>query len=213
MADRDGLFASLERRSAALFFLAGGLMVVLVALFATGSEGGAGGDPLLGIVAPAGFAAAFLGLLGRTPALSDRAPRLAWAGAAVLVIGVAGAVPLVVGNVAQLAGVYAEQPVWVSAANIPLFLAVLLGFGVFGVGSLLTGAHSRSISLLMLWPAVVFGVVIILVGTFILGVTFPHWFHTAHSASEAVVYLSLGYLLRKTPPSTDRAQSTADSPA
>lgn len=212
MGDRDGLFAPLERRSAALFFLAGSLMVVLVALFAAGRHPGSG-DPVLGIVAPAGFAAAFLGLLGRTPALRERAPRLAWAGAVVLVIGVAGAVTLVVGNVAQLVGVYAEKPVWVSVANLPLLLAVLLGFGGFGVGSLLIGAHSRTISLLMLWPAVAFGVVIIIVGTFILGVTFPHWVHIGHSASEAVVYLSLGYLLRRTQRSTDRAQSTADSPA
>lgn len=212
MADRDGLFASLERRSAALFFLAGGLMVVLAALFATGRHPGEG-DPLLGMVAPAGFGAAFLGLLGRTPALRARARRLAWAGAIVLVIGIAGTIVLVVGNGAQFTGVFEEKPVWVSAANLPLLVGVFFGFGVFGVGSLLTGAHSRSISLLMLWPAVVFGVVIILVGTFILGVTFPHWFHTAHSASEAVVYLSLGYLIRKTPASTDRTPSTADSPA
>lgn len=212
MADGNGLFTPLERRSSALFFVAGGLMVVLVALFAAGRHPGEG-DPVLGIVAPAGFAAAFLGLLGRTPALRERTPGLAWVGAAVLVIGVAGAVTLVVGNVAQLAGVYAEKPVWVSVGNLPLVLAVLVGFGVFGFGSLLTGAHSRTISLLMLWPAVVFGGVILILGTFILGVTFPHWVHMSHSASEAVVYLSLGYLLQRTQRATDRAQPTADSPA
>lgn len=198
MADRDGLFAPLERRSAALFFLAGGLMVVLVALFVTGREPGSG-DPLLGTVAPAGFAAAFLGLLGLYPTLVDRIPWSARAGAIFLGIGVAGTLILIVGNAGELAGLYVEAPVWVDAANLLLIIGgVTLGFGIFGVGVLRTDTYSPTVGLLMLWPAVVFGVGIIVVGTFILGITFPHWIHKVHSASEAVVYLSLGYLLRST---------------
>lgn len=213
MADDEGLFAALEGRSATLFVVAAGLLVVVSGLFAAEVATGQDYEAYLGAVAPAGFALAFLGLLGRHRALAARVPRLARGAAVVLGLGVAGSVLLVVGHLGQLAGLYAAQPAWVDAANVPLFLAVLLGFGAYGAGSLLTGAHSRGVSLLMLWPAVVFGGGVILVATFVLGLTLPHWVHVGHSASEAVVFGAIAHRLGAAGDPTPGAAASTDSTA
>lgn len=209
----DRFLDPLVGRSPTLFLVASGLMVVVAGLFAVEATTGRGMDLALGATAPAGFVAAFLALLGRHHALATRAPRLARGAAVVLGLGIVGGVLLVAGHLGQLLGLYATQPAWVDAANLPLFLAVLLGFGAYGAGSLLTGAHSRTVSLLLLWPAVVFGGVVILVATFVLGLTLPHWVHVAHSASEAVVYGALAHQLRATGGRAAGAPSRTDSPA
>jgi len=204
----DSVLAPLAGKSSPLFFVAAGLMAIVTGLFAAEVFLDRGMETLLGIFAPAGFGIAFLGLLGLYSTLVDRAPWSARVGAIALVIGVIGTLVLVVGHAGELAGLYAEAPAWVAAANLLLLGGVVLGFGAFGVGVLRTGTQSRPAGLLLLWPTVVFGGLIIVVGTFILNASFPHWVHVGHSASEAVVYLSLGYLIRSGEPATDRAQST-----
>lgn len=214
MANPGGVLKSLEGYSVGLFFVAAGLMVVTVGLFATEVVMDRSMDTLLGLFAPAGFGAAFLGVLGLYPRLAERSPRLAGAGALALAIGVAGAIILVAGHIGQLAGIVESQPAWVTAANLPLlFGGIILGFGTFAVGGLRTDAYSQAVALLMLWPVVVFGIGLIVVGTFVLQITYPHWVHVVHSGSEALVYLGIGYLVRTghTPP--DRAESLTDSPA
>lgn len=211
MGDDPGLNDRLAARSPGLFLVAAGFMAVVSGLFAVEVVAGRDLEAYLGVVAPAGFAVAFLALLGRHHGLAARAPRLARGAAVVLGLGIVGGVILVVGHLGQLAGLYAAQPAWVDAANVPLFLAVLLGFGAYGAGSLLTGAHSRAVSLLMLWPAVVFGGVIILVATFSLGLTLPHWVHVGHSASEAVVYGAIAYELGAAEGPANGAAASSDT--
>lgn len=210
MAGSDSVLAPLEGKSSPLFFVAAGLMVIVAGLFAAEVFLDREMETLLGMFAPAGFGVAFLGLLGLYSMLIDRASWLARVGAISLGIGVIGALILVVGHTGELAGMYADAPVWVDAANLLLLVGVILGFGAFGVGALHTGTHSRAVGFLMLWPPVVFGGI---TGTFVLGATYPHWVHVGHSVSEVLVYLSVGYLVRTGERSTDRAQSTADSPA
>lgn len=213
MASSDSALAPLEGKTSTLFFVAAGLMGIVAGLFAAEVFMGRGVDTLLSIAGPAGFGVAFSGLLGLYPTLVDWTPRLARAGAIALGIGVAGALILVVGGVGELVGLYAEAPDWVDAANMLLLIGVILGFGTFGIGVLRTGTHSRTVGLLMLWPPVVFGGIIVVVGVLILGGTFPHWVHVGHSGSEALVYLSIGYLIQTGERPADRAQSMADSPA
>lgn len=213
MTRSDSALAPLEGKTSTLFFVAAGLMGIVTGLFAAEVFMGRGVDTLLSIAAPAGFGVALLGLLGLYPTLVDRTPRLARAGAIALGIGVAGALILVVGGAGELVGLYAEAPGWVDAANLLLLIGVILGFGTVGVGVLRTGTHSRTVGLLMLWSPIVFGGIIIIVGTFILGATFPHWVHVGHSGSEALVYLGIGYLIRIGKRPADHTQSMADSPA
>lgn len=213
MTGSDSALAPLEGKTSTLFFVAAGLMAIVAGLFAAEVFIGRGVDTLLSMAGPAGFGVAFLGLLGSYTTLVDRTPRLARAGAISLGIGVAGALILIVGGAGEFVGLYAEAPGWVEAANLLLLIGVILGFTTFGVGVLRTGTHPRTVGLLMLWPPVVFGGIIVLVGVFILGGTFPHWVHVGHSGSEALVYLSIGYLIRAGERPTDRAQSTTDSPA
>lgn len=194
MAGSDSVLSPLKGKSSTLLYLAAGLLIVVAGLFALSLESS---GPLLGTLAPAGFGFACLGLLGLYPTLVDRSPRLARAGAIFLGIGVAGALILVVGNAGELAGLYAKAPAWLDAANLLLIIGgVTLGFGIFGVGVLRTGTYSRSVGLLMLWPPVVFGVIVIIVATLILGLTLPHWIHAADSGALGLVFLGIGYLVR-----------------
>lgn len=213
MTKSDSALGPLEVKTSTLFFVAAGLMAIVAGLFAAEVFMDRGVDTLLSIIGPAGFGVALLGLLGLYPTLVDRTPRLARAGAIALGIGVVGALILVVGGTGELVGLYLEAPSWVDAANLLLLVGVILGFSAFGVGVLRTGTHSRTVGLLMLWPPIVFGGIVIIVGTFILGGTFPHWVHVGHSGSEALVYLSIGYLIRNGKLPTDSAESTTDSPA
>lgn len=214
MTGRDGLLGSLERQRSTLFYLAGLLMVVVAALFAAEVFMDRELETLLGTAAPGGFAVAFLGGLGLYATLRERSPWLARTGAVGFVIGVVGGVVLVAGHGAEVVGLVDEAPPAIDAANLLLFFGgLILGFGTYGVAILRTGTPTPSIGLLMLWPAVVFGGIIILVLTFILGATLPHWVHVGHSLSEAVVYLAIGYLVRPGTGISDPAAPRADSPA
>lgn len=211
MTERDGLLGPLDGRSVPLFVVAAGLMVITAGLFAAEVFMDRGMDTVLGLFAPPGFGVAFLGLLGLYPELVDEAPRLARLGAVALVLGVAGATVLLVSHFSELVGLFASQPAWATAANLPLLVGVVVGFGAFGIGGLRTDAYAGSIGLLMLWPAVVFGGIIF--GSIVLSVTYPHWVHVGHSASEAAIYLGIAYLVRVGKTATDRADSPTASMA
>lgn len=211
MVDDNGTTASFGVKTITLFAVAAGLMAITAGVFAAEGVLDSDMDLLLGLFAPGGFGIAFLGVLGLYPALADRARTLARAGALFLVIGVIGAIVLVVSHLAQLAGVLADQPTVVTAANLPLLLGVVLGFGAFAIGGIRTAAYSGTVGLLLAWPAVVFGGLIL--GS-VSGITYRHWVHIAHSGSEAIVYLSVAYVIRTSRAPADRtAHDVSEAPA
>lgn len=213
MAANDGLLGSLEARRTSLFYLAGGLMVLVAGLFAAEVFMDRELETVLGTVAPGGFGIAFLGALGLYATIRERSPWLARTGAVAFGVGVAGALVLVVGNGAAVVGLYAEAPAAIDPANLLLIVGLLLGFGAYGVGALRTGTPSRTVGVLMLWPAVVFAGIIIVVLTLLMAVSLPHWVHVVHSLSEAAVYLALGYLVRPDTRASEPAAPRTDSPA
>lgn len=212
MTDDQGFTDRLADQRRPLFLAAGALMGVTAALFAGEVVTGSELETLLGIAAPLGFSAAFLGTLGLAPTLRDRSPGLTRLGMAALAVGVVGGAILVLGHLAELVGLLARQPAPVDAANLLLVAGVIVGFGSYGVAGVWTGGTPGAVSWLLLWPAVVFGLLIIVVATFALGLTLPHTVHVSHSVSEAVVYLAIGYQLGGGQSHADRATGTADSP-
>lgn len=195
---------TVERRSSTAFLVAGGLWVILAALFAAELFLDMAMSEAQSFFGPAAYGIAFVGLLGLYLALADRTPRLAGAGALFVGIGTVGAAVLAITAGSQLMGLIEARPAWDTTFNLPLLVGVVPGFLTFGIATLQTGAYSRSVSLFLLGPAIMFGAV--LVGSGLLGDSFPHWVHVGHSSAEAVIHLSIGYLLRTEGVPTDRAE-------
>src|SRR6056297_1577926 len=92
----------LESWSTTLFSLSGGLFVVFAALWAAYAFTGLSSEIVQDVVGPAGWSAAFVGLLGLYPAIADQNPRLATAGAIFAVLGLIGGTIATVGNLLLL---------------------------------------------------------------------------------------------------------------
>lgn len=195
---------TLERRSSSVFLVAGGLWVVVATLFAAEAFLDTDTSTAQSFFGPAAYGVAFVGLLGLYPALADRTPRLARAGAIFVVVGLVGAVVLAVSAGSQLTGIIEARPAWDIAFNLPLLLGVVLGFLTFSIASLRTDAYSRPVGLFLLGPAVMFGAII--VGSGLLGDGFPHFVHVGHSSAEALLHLTVGYLLLIEDVPTSRAE-------
>lgn len=213
MPGADGLIETAAHYRVRLFQLAGVLMIATAALFAVEVALGRELETWLGMVAPAGFTAAFFGAVGLTPMLRKHAPAAATAGLGVFAIGALGGAVLVVGSLTELSGLVAERPAWIEAANLLLVAGILLGFGAYGVAGLRTGALPGLVPWLLLWPAVVFAGLIVVVATFILGLELPHTVHVGHSVTEAVAYLGIAQQLNRSPVGTAAQATPADSSA
>lgn len=153
MSDSDGALGTLAPWSPTLWLAAGATILVYSSLYAT--EAFLGAYPAArDFVGPIGYVVAFVALLGLYPALADRRPGLARAGATLAVLGAAGFSLTVLAS----AGVVPEDAAWVGAGQLVLILlGMTLSFLVFGVATLRSGAFSRTVGALLLAPVVVMG--------------------------------------------------------
>lgn len=145
---------SLERWSATLFLVAGGLLVVHAGIHVLTAFTSVN-YPLHHEV-PFGFVGMMLGhvaLLGLYPQLIDRSPRLAQAGAVPTVLGAVGWLVIGASSLAESLGVTA--PPWLGIAGPFVILGVVLGYLVFGVAGLRTDVVSRTTALVLVTPALV----------------------------------------------------------
>lgn len=133
------------------FLLGGAIFLADTGLLAyhmtAGTEPAAFGQGLVG----ASWTAAFVGLLGFYPSLSDRSRWLARTGVVFAVLGVLTMAGMAATSFGYAAGVLSGD---VSAVAMfflpPVFLGVVLGFGSFGVAALRTDVYSPRIGLLFL---------------------------------------------------------------
>lgn len=151
MADSDGALGSLERWSPTLWLAAGALTLVYSSLY--GAEAFLGGYPAAReFIGPIGYIVAFAALLGLYPAVANRRPWLARAGAGLAVLGAAGFLLTLLAS----AGVVPEDAAWVGAGQLVLILGgMTLSFLVFGGTSLRSGVFSRIVGVLLLMPVAV----------------------------------------------------------
>lgn len=149
------------------------------------------------ILGPGGFALGFLGLLGLYPALADRSPKLARAGAACVTLGAVGFSTISLHGVTQLAGT--EEPAWFAVSTGLAALGMLPGYVAFGVATLRTGVRSQRLGLLLLVPAVVFGVMVlggVLAQFGYRSAAGLAWSAVLISGAQALAHLGIGYTLR-----------------
>jgi hypothetical protein len=199
----------LEARSGTLF-LAGGVLVTVYAT-AHGIEA-ATTMRLEPNPFEFGYVLGFLGLLGLYPTLADRSRWLARIGAAAAVFGIVGLTAFTLLHLADLAGLVSSEPAatpsWVGVF-VPLALVGFVGgYLAFGVASLRSGGHSRSVGLLLLVPGII---VVWMISTMVTGYATEVTAFVV-SAGEAMAHLAIGATLRTESAATDRDDSSADAP-
>lgn len=167
MTDRKGVLDSIARRTGTIFLVAGVLFFAFGAMW--GIEVFMNRSAPKNIFGPAGFAFAFVGMLGLYPSLVDRSRRLMRFGAFVAIVGALGAAS----NSAWYIGW------WVLPALVPdpatatvvgamvagMLLGQFLGYTSFGVAILRVDVHSRTVGLLLVAVPIVLGVMTITVAT------------------------------------------------
>ena len=208
MTDRSGVLESIEGRTGTLFFVAGALFFLFATMW--GVEAFTNQSAPKNVFGPAGFAFAFLGMLGLYPALADRSRRLARFGALIAIIGGAGAaansmwyigwwvLPAVVPD--------PSTSVLVGAMVGAMVLGQFLGYTSFGAASLRAGVHSRTVGLLLVAVPTVLVVMIATVAT---------GYDSAGSATvlgsvQALIHLAIGYTLRTEGIPTDHGEPSVE---
>lgn len=196
---------SLERWSSKLFLL-GAVILALNSgiVFYDVIEGTELRLPLGQVFVGTGWAATLLGTLGLYPDLVDRKPWLARASALFAAIGVIGYLVMAVIFAAAVAGlpestVEALTPVFLPAVLAGTFLA----FPLFGVTTLVTGARSRTVGVLLGAPAVIF------VANVLSGPSAESIFVVL--VALVLVYGSIGYLLRADGVSADQTSTPTET--
>lgn len=200
---------SIWARTPSAFVLAGTAFVVFAALWAAGAASGFEPRPAVDVVGPAGWAAAFVGLLGLYPRLVGQSPWLSRAAAFFAAVGLVGASVTVLANAGQFVGVVGEPPAWFAALNLLLFVGIIPGFFSFAVAVLRTDARSRAVGLLLLAPAALFVLNVVRVTT--LGPRAPTGAPAVLGFGQAVVLLAIGLRLRDAAPPTGLGESSSDA--
>ena len=147
-------WGALERTSATLFLVAGGVLVVHAITH--------GLEAFSGFAYPwhhefpfgvAGMALGFVALLGLYPRVVERLPKLARVGASVAVLG--GIAWVVMGLVIFAEELGAEPPAVIGAVGLVMIVGVILGYLAFSIAGLRTDAVSRITGLALLTPVMV----------------------------------------------------------
>jgi len=205
MTGGSGVLNTLERWSPTLFLVSGvaliGFAVSMAVIIAD--------SPPRSVFGGLGFTLSFLGLLGLYPGLADESPLLARAGSVFAVLGAVGFTMLFVTGVTQVAGM--APPAWPDPLQILNIAGILLGFLLFGVASLRTDAHARTLGVLLLMPSLVFAVNFVRVA--VLGAWSPSWAPALLGGLQALAMLSIGYVLRAESVSHESAERPTDTAA
>lgn len=204
-------FDALETRRATAFLLAGVLFVAFAGLWGAYAATDMTSRAIQDVVGPAGWTAAFVGLLGLRPGLADSAPRLSALGAVFAGLGVLGAGLSTVGNAVHLAGVVGDPPSWFAALQLLILVGIVPGFLTFAVATLRTDGRSRRTGVLLLAPAGIFAVNVVRVAE--LGATTPRWAPFVLGSAQALALLAIGYRLRIDGVPSDRVDPSPDAMA
>lgn len=208
MTRSTGVLEPLEGRSATIFLLAGGLLVVFAANTGLRAFAGGGYSAIHSVFGPGGFFLGLVGLFGLYPGLVGRTPILARATGAVAALPAIGWFVIVVFGIGSTAGLLPGMSVvFPPAFPILVFLTTILAYVLFGVASLRAGIHSQPVGIVLLLPAVPF---LTLIGA--VAVMSPvAWLEFAIDSGHALAHLTVWLALRSEGVSTDHGEPTAEA--
>jgi hypothetical protein len=190
-----------------LYLVAGGLLVVFAANTAARVFAEMGAQPIHNFVGPAGFFVGLLGLFGLYPGLARRSSVLARLTAAVAVIPLVGWFVITVFGIGHTVGVLPDiSAVLPGATVIVVFVATMLAYLLAGTTSLRSDAHSLTVGLLLLAPAIPY-LMLILAVQVLLPVA---WGEFVIDSIHALAHLALGAALWTEGATADTTASAAD---
>lgn len=208
MTDRTGALEPVDGKSATLFLVAGGLLVIFAASTGARVFADAGVSAVHSIFGPAGFFVGVLGLFGLYPALADRSPWLARGAVAIGTVPLVGWFVIAAAGIGSTAGVLPGASVLLPGpAFIAVFLLTILAYVLFATTSLRADVHSRTVGLLLLAPAAVF--LTLIVGTQVFRQV--EWFEFVLDSGHALAHLAIGGALRADGVPTERTRPAPDS--
>lgn len=196
----------LERWSATLFLVAGGVLVVHA--ITHGLEAFAGFEYPWHHEFPfgvAGMVLGFVALLGLYPKAADRMPKLARTGAVLAVLGSAGWIVTGLSIFARELG--AEPPAALEAVALPMIFGVVLGYLAFSVAGLRTDTVSRTTALVLLTPVLV---MVVNLGVGLAGYGSPAGQFVV-ATGFAVAHLAIGATLRAEDGSTGSTEPAPEA--
>lgn len=192
MTDSSGVLEPLEGKSATLFLVAGGLLLVFAANTAARVFAGAGLPAVHSFVGPAGFFVGLLGLFGLYPGLVHRGSVLARLTAVVAAVPLVGWFVIAVFGIGDTVGLLPDASVVLpGAAFILVFMLTMVTYLLAGTVSLRTDVHSLTIGLLLLAPAVPYLMLILAVQVFLPAA----WGEFVIDSIHALAHLALGIAL------------------
>lgn len=212
----ERLWESLEKWTATVFLVAGGLWFVSLALMLLGAVLGTSMQGPSSIPGFAGAVLSFVGLLGLYPRLADRMPRLARVGVVLLLFPIAFSFVLLVWHVPMLFTskipsllVFLPSPALIYGA---LFFLSAVGITIFGLAGIRTGTLPERVGGLVLVVAAAWFLILGAAFVYTSG-PIPDWVTNVQAFMFAVSMTGIGYLLRIESETSDRAGQAADAPA
>jgi hypothetical protein len=207
MAECAGVLTTLGRKSATLYLIAAGIMVVFLLNMALRTYQGASFSVVQQFIAPAGFLIGLIGLLGLYRPLSERAHRLAEISLAVAVLSAVNWTIIIAAGLLETAGAIPENATLQAITGILALFSMVFAYGFFGLTSSLTGTYRRAISGFLLLEALTF---IAMVANTAASLGAPV---LIFEASHLVVYLGLGIVHRGARTEADQTDATTSSTA
>jgi hypothetical protein len=197
MKEVSASWRSLGQWSPALFFAAGGLMLIQVLLIGLRKYNVASFSELL--IAPpaiAALVAGIIGLIGLHPRIAGRAPRLACAGAgsalaAGMILCVLAA--WLIGS-GLMGGIPQPPPGWFLAAIATFMLAFIMAFILSSAASLRDDGSIRTVGYLLLVPVISWGMILVVGIVTSMSEALLLDFYTNGLISLA--FLAIGYILK-----------------
>lgn len=208
MVGNISLWRVLERRSAPVFLVASGLLLVSVgievvaAITAMATEGSFLWV-LFGLTSFGGLVLTFIGMLGLYPGLATGAPLLARSGILLIALPT---ISFAVLFVWVILGTFLEFSV-MPGTFLPLdiingvcYLLIAIGVAIFGIVSLRGNVHSRAVGGLLLVFA---GVWVVYLGAIpVFGFPIPTWFFVVWTGVLAGSLFGIGYFVWTDPHSS-----------
>lgn len=193
---------ALAKRSTTAFLAAGGLLFGTTLLFALDALTGIATPGFLtGVTGLSGLILTYVGVAGLYPRVVNQTPRLASTGIVFVVLPVFVLLILLVWAVLGHTLSVVPVPIAVIPVFGTIFVAIFalfaLGTAIFGVASLHTSHHLRTVGLLLLLLAATW--LVLLGASSIYGSLFPSWIDAISFGIISTVTLGIGYALRVSP--------------
>lgn len=203
------VFEPLAGKSQTLFLIAGGLMVVFAASTGLRAFTEASYPAVHSIFGPAGFFVGIVGLFGLYPSFVNRVPTPSRIGAIVAAIpGVGWFIITVFGLGSTVGVVPGMSVVFPPVFPIVVFLTTILAYIIFGVMSLRSKGHSKTLSLVLFGPAIPFLALMIAAGSGTIAASVGAEFII--DIGHALAYLALGITLRNEGKLAEPSEPVAD---